>query len=158
MCRAVRAETIPLFYSSTIFIIPIDGVRALQAAQKWVSAIGNHNVSHMQNIINLGFDSASLKETRISGFKAIQVGVDLQHLFVTGLQTELLQKGADHLQSKRSMMQDMQKELNGRAVSSRILCKLLVSFAQDFCEAWKCKARIPISQSSPVYTSVLALT
>lgn len=118
-CSTLRRETLPIIYSNYRYVFAILDSKSLHAAYSWVAAIGDHNVARMQNIMAVGFDARLRQLTLYTNLRSFALNR-------RSLQTET----DEHRAWMITMLDRMRTDAQGKAATSRLLCKLLASFAQ----------------------------
>ena len=53
--KQLRAETLPLFYSSNTFLAEVSDIYDLEIAKQWLAAIGDSNVRHLRRVALCGW-------------------------------------------------------------------------------------------------------
>jgi hypothetical protein len=116
----IRRETLLVYYSCTIFVVVLDGALSLHIAQKWISAIGFHNLRHIRNVIVTAFDYQDLYAVAPRHWTSIQIGLDLRTLSITGFLTEHV-KREEHLVWKQIMLQQLKREMRDPVITPKLL-------------------------------------
>ena len=57
--KQIRAETLPIFYSSNLFLAEVSDDTDLDVAKDWLAAIGNDNIRHLRRLALCGWTSVS---------------------------------------------------------------------------------------------------
>lgn len=125
---------------------------SLLATQNWVSSIGYDNVKYLHKLVIVGFDCPGLDALTPKRWTPIRIRIDLRKLSITGFETDHQE---EHLAWKLIMLQQLKGLMTGQAITPKLLKKMLVSFAQDFGDAWKRRDRTSIDPSVPVFNSGL---
>ena len=153
-CTLIRDEALPVFYSKNVFVCVIESAKALCSVRKWIPAVADRNVAQLQNIVVNGFDVMGSYRTMYKGPISFRLGVNLRSLTVTALYSGHGRRD-EHLAWKCSMLKQMREEANGKAVTSKLLCKLLASFAQDYSDMEERFPRMHIDRGKSVFSSGL---
>lgn len=67
--KQVRAETLPNFYNSNVFLAEISDSEDLETAMNWLAAIGDENVRHLRHLVMTGWTRAEQSGSRRQGFQ-----------------------------------------------------------------------------------------
>ncbi|KAK5124262.1 hypothetical protein LTR85_001965 [Meristemomyces frigidus] len=142
-CRQTRSEMLPSFYENSTFVFHIDRLSALNAAKRWIEAIGIHHVGLMRSIVLHGFQIDSANTS--ASMRPARIGIDLGNLTAKtmpraspppGLFPSIVQQMQQMKQQARIeiRLNDMALELRGKALGAEGLVGLLVCFAKGIAD------------------------
>ena len=80
VCKQLRAETLPIFYSSNRFLAELGDPEDLATAKNWLLAIGDENVRHLRHLVLSGWTRRARNEQgSLSGmYRYVRLVFDLR--------------------------------------------------------------------------------
>lgn len=96
--KQLRAEALPIFYNSNVFLAEISDAEDLETAKNWLAAIGDENVRHLRHLVMSGWTKPEQSGNGRQGFQYqyIRLMFDLREGKVgAGIQSEAAPPGAE---------------------------------------------------------------